>query len=215
MVFRHPDKSLDAAVAALFESAKKSEQAAPRKHHLIPASYLVRWEVASKLRVTETSTTTTYLNSADNAARETDFYRMESDDLDSDEIPPLLFETILSRLEGAAPAVIDLLIEGGPTALGHLDALAFAQFLAFQFVRGRARRQEIMDIANNGMLLMWGSITDEGIVQRLRDQGDDPTPAAIADIRKWITDLKAGKIRVGLQQAALIGYAAMAAEEEL
>ena len=127
MVFRHPDKSLDAAVAALFESAKKSEQAAPRKHHLIPASYLVRWEVASKLRVTETSTTTTY-RIRDNAARETDFYRMESDDLDSDEIPPLLFETILSRLEGAAPAVIDLLIEGGPTALGHLDASGFAQF---------------------------------------------------------------------------------------
>ena len=58
---------MDEAVAALFESARKSEKSAPRKHHLVPASYLVRWEVEGLLRVTETDTKKSYLNSAENA----------------------------------------------------------------------------------------------------------------------------------------------------
>jgi len=35
-----------------------------------------------------------------NAARETDYYRVESEDLDPIEVPPLVFETMLGTAEG-------------------------------------------------------------------------------------------------------------------
>ena len=73
MVFRAPDETSEEAVAALFESARNSEKSAPRKHHLVPASYLRRWAVHDQIRVTETDSRHSYTPSPEKAARETDF----------------------------------------------------------------------------------------------------------------------------------------------
>jgi hypothetical protein len=206
---------IDSAVADLFDAARKNDNgpSRPRKHHLVPASYLVRWEVEDKIRVTETDTRLTYLNAAEVAARETDFYRMESEDLDPDDVPPLLFETILSRVEGAGRAAIDLVLTGGVRALGPVDVQAMSQFLAFQIARGRARRREIMDMANKAMLLQFADITDDGIRQRLEQNGAGSTSQEVASMRIFIDDWKAGKYVVGPQPAAQVALASMAAED--
>ena len=47
-------------VAAMFERARNNEKSAPRKHHVIPASYLARWERDGRIRVTETDSKRTY-----------------------------------------------------------------------------------------------------------------------------------------------------------
>ncbi len=213
VAYRRPEELLDEAVTAMFESARKNEKSAPRKHHLIPASYLARWSLRNRLRVTETESKNTYVTAPEKAARETDFYSLASADLDSHAIPPLLLETILSRVEGSAKATIDVLLQGGPAALTLVDALGFAQFLAFQYVRGRAFREELMAMANAGMLKMWEGVTDEGIAARLEEQGTDPTPEAVASIRKTLNEWKAGDLRVGPQPAAQVGYAAVAVEQ--
>jgi len=211
---RTENPTLDKAVADLFEAARKSDESSssPRKHHLIPASYLVRWETAAMIRVTETDSKHTYLSSADTAARETDFYRMESDDLDPESIPPLLFETMLSRVEGAGKAAIDLLLDGGILALDPPDVYALTQFLAFQLARGRARRREITNMANKMMLLQYGQMTDEGIRRRLREQGKPATQEEVGRMRAFIDDWKAGKYFIGPQPAALVALASLAAE---
>ncbi len=208
----NPD--LDRAVAELFESARRSDRSTSRarKHHLVPASYLVRWEEAGQIRVTETDSKHTYLNRAEVAARETDFYRMESEDLDSEEIPPLLFETILGRIEGAGKPAIDRLIDCGMDALEPPDVSALSQFLAFQIARGRARRREILDMANKVMLIQYGNISDEGIRRLLRKQGKKATSEEVGSMREFIDAWKAGRYVIGPQPAARVALASLAAE---
>ena len=60
VAFREPHQTLDEAVAAMFERARNNEKSAPRKHHVIPASYLARWERDARIRVTETDSKRTY-----------------------------------------------------------------------------------------------------------------------------------------------------------
>ncbi len=203
---------MDEAVSAIFDQARMNEAEPSRKHHLVPASYLVRWEFNGRLRVTETDTKRTYETSAKNAARETDFYRVESEDLDSEITPPLIFETILSHVEGSGKTAIDLLLNGGVAAMGEYDALAMAQYLAFQLARGRARRREILEMANKTMLLQWEHISDEGIAQHMRKNGSEPTSEQVSDMRTFIEDWKAGKFVLGPQKAELVIMASTAAE---
>lgn len=47
----HGPDELEAGVAALYEAARKNEESAPRKHHLVPASYLARWATDNRLRM--------------------------------------------------------------------------------------------------------------------------------------------------------------------
>ncbi len=96
------DDELHSELSELVQQAISNEGAAPRKHHLIPAFYLRCWEAEGLLRVTDVDQRHSYLTSAANAARETDFFSLESHDLDPNEVPPLLAETALSRLEADA-----------------------------------------------------------------------------------------------------------------
>ena len=212
MAFREPDQTPDEAVAAMFERARNNEKAAPRKHHVIPASYLARWERDGRIRVTETDSKRTYTTSPEKAARETDFYSLASEDLDSHKIPPLLMETILSQIEGSAKPIIDLLLDSGPAALSPLGALGFAQFLAFQVTRGRAFRAQLMAMVNAGMLKLWEGISDEDIAALLKEQGGDNSPESVTGVRKMLGKWEDGKWTMAPQPPALVGYAASAAE---
>ena len=56
MAFRRPDETRDDAVAEMFERARNSKKgSSPRKHHLVPASYLERWAPSGQVRVTGSS----------------------------------------------------------------------------------------------------------------------------------------------------------------
>lgn len=84
----------------LLEQARKNESGTPpRKHHLVPASYLRRWAEGGVIRVTDLDDNNSYLCAPEKAARETDFYRIDHPDIPRDEVPPLVFETLLGHLE--------------------------------------------------------------------------------------------------------------------
>lgn len=208
---RRPDETLDEAVANMFERARRNGVSAPRKHHLLPASYLERWVVDERIRVTETDSRNTYVTRPDRAARVTDFYSLASDQLDNKKIPPLLIETILSQIEGDAKQIIDKLIEGGPRALTLIEALAFEQFLAFQIVRGRMFREQLAEAADRTEFALWSGISDEGIAAHLSEQGIENDPDEVAYIRGFISEWRAGQIRVQPQGPAMVGLAAEAA----
>jgi len=211
VVFPPDGQTVEDAVAAVFASARTAKA---RRHHLVPRSYLERWAVDGYVRATATDRRRhTFTTQPVNTAVESGYYSLQSDDLDPDAIPPMLMETILSRIEEPSKRIIGVLIEHGPAALRPEDAITFAMFVAFQLTRGRAVRAQIDEMANNGQLLLWGSLTDEGIREHLREMGSDARSEAVAGIRAFIDDWRAGHVKVRMQKPALVSYAAEAALE--
>ena len=124
-------------VTRIFEKARKSQSGTPpRKQHVVPAFYLRHWADDGKLRVTDIDRRHSYVTTSEKAARETDFYSLADEQLDEADVPPLLMETILSEVEGAAADVTERLIADGIDALTDDHRLHFATFLAFQSGRG-------------------------------------------------------------------------------
>lgn len=118
------DGDLPPEFVRLMEQARRNEYSGPKKHHLVPSSYLRRWEVAGKLRVTDVEAKRSHTTAAAKAARETDFYRLEADGLDPELVPPLLFETLLSQVEGWGKRIIDELVSDTPTLTIEQRAVA-------------------------------------------------------------------------------------------
>ncbi|MGH9066198.1 MAG: DUF4238 domain-containing protein, partial [Acidimicrobiales bacterium] len=75
----HGHQDVEAGIAALYEAARKNEKSAPRKHHLVPASYLTRWAANNRIRMTFTADKKSVLTAPTKAARETDFYSLATD----------------------------------------------------------------------------------------------------------------------------------------
>jgi len=198
-------------VADLLAQAERNARQAPRKHHLVAGSYLARWEVAGKIRVTETSSRHTYAQAASQAARETDFYRIESPDIDPVEVPPLLFETLLSRIEGEASQAIDYLVRNGEPGLSGDDRVWLSAYLAFQITRGRAFRAE-QDAAADMLFKLTTQATEASARHMLEVADIEPTPEAIATTLDMLENLQAGRLVVREQTAAIIGRGAELAE---
>jgi Protein of unknown function (DUF4238) len=193
--------------ARLVEAARRNEQSAPRKHHLVPASYLRRWAENDVIRVTDINAKRTYVTSPEKAARETDFYRLEAAELDPDELPPLLFETLLATVEGWGNSAIDHLLSlpqyPDPQAAANL-----ASFLGFQFTRGVSHRESILHMANEGFKLRYRGVSDDWIRHELRRRtGTEPTNELVASSRQLLDEIQDGTVHVGPQVAALVGLA--------
>lgn len=203
---------VEAEFMKLLDRARRNEASAPRKHHVVPASYLARWAEDDRIRVTDVSVPTTYVTAPSKAARVTDFYRLEAEELAPEEVPPLLFETILSDMERWGKAAIDDLLDE-PHFQDPELAARFAYFLGFQFTRGAAQRRELRFMANEMFKLQYGDLSDEGIRDLLTRQGEEPDAEAVAGIRGFLNQLMDGVVTVGPQDAALIGLAGESAVE--
>ena len=153
--------------------------------------------------------------SARKIARETDFYRIESEDIDADKIPPLLFETLLGEIEGHAVEAIDVLLEHGFDGFERDPSLGgwLTLFMAFQLTRGNRYRQEHLAVVNAGMLEIYGHVADEGIAARIEESGEEPTPEKVVEHRAFIEGWKRGEYFVAPQDAELIGTGASMAGE--
>lgn len=150
------------------------------------------------------------------ALKRTDFYRIESPDPESPDVPPLLMETILSEIEGSAKPLIDDLIVTGrcddPTDMGDL-----ALFIAMQITRGSSHRAELSAMATEStkLMLSYGPAgpgtgpPDDFIRQRLREGSGRPaSDSEVASARSAIDDLIAGRIYVAPAKAAAVALAA-------
>lgn len=207
---RHPP-----GLEKLLDQARRNEQQPSRKHHVVPKSYLERWEVRGVLRATAVTSRESHRISARKIARETDFYRIESEDIDAEKIPPLLFETLLGEIEGHAVEAIDVLLEHGFDGFERDPSLGgwLTLFMAFQLTRGNRYRQEHRAVVNAGMLEIYGHVTDEGIAARIEESGEEPTPEKVAEHRAFIEGWKRGEYFVAPQDAELIGTGASVAGE--
>ncbi len=208
MVRRKMEEELD----ALFRESRSNAQT--RKHHLVPASHLRRWTRDGQLNVTDLSESKkSYSSSAETAARITDFYAIRSEQIDEDELPPMLMETMLSKIEGNAVAPIDRLIEVGPSGLSMEDAHAICRFVGFQIQRGRHGRQLLTELSSQSAKLLLTSMSDESIGRMLRKRRESADEDEIAEVRRALDTLNEGTVEVRAPKAMLIWLAADAGEK--
>ena len=203
----HPD------IVALVAKAKQSEKDPPRKHHVVPASYLRRWTEGRQLRVTEIDQARSWITTAEKAARRTDYYNLASDDLDPDQVPPLLAETLLSEVEALGKEAIDALLDKGLDALTQQERSNLAIFLGFQYVRGDGTRQMIRKIVNDDFIIQYGQLDTDGIRRELVKRGLEASEANVAESARFIADLNDGTVTVGPQRPAEVMHAFQIAEK--
>ncbi len=199
----------------LINRARKAEgHSEPRKHHLVPASYLRRWrDVNNQVRVTQVDERRSWVTAPEKAARETDYYRVEHEQIDRRELPPLLMETLLSTLEESAKQAIDVLMTEQPVAL---DAPLFGEFawhIAFQATRGKVFRDDNIYVVNEMNRLRFRDMDDEAIERNLSRAGQEPTAELVAKHRAFLQDIRSGKITLQGPPAQQVGFAARAAAD--
>jgi Protein of unknown function (DUF4238) len=198
---------------AVFEQAtRNAEGTPPRKHHLVPASYLRRWAEDGKIRVTVVDQGQSHLSGPTSAARETDYYRIDHPEVNADDIPPLLIETVLGKLEDNAKIVIDdLLAHRDAGMLDPSRLLEFSQHLAFSITRGKAFRDENLEMFTDLYRMQYERFTDGDIRARLRKFGTDPTAEEVAKHRQFLKGIIAGDIVPVPPAAQIIALSAMVA----
>lgn len=135
----------------------------PRKHHVVPAFYLKRWEERGQLLVVDKQLNTAYRARADRVARETDFYRLDEEVFTEGD--PLRIERLLGAVEGLmAETIVDLVDRGCPIDDNHVEALAmFYATWVFRSHEYRDRVQRTVDslsrsgriTASNRHLAQW------------------------------------------------------------
>ncbi|WP_426504445.1 DUF4238 domain-containing protein [Dactylosporangium sp. McL0621] len=205
---RRAPQPLPPEYQALLDRARRAAQ---NSTPLVPNSYLSRWAERGSIRVTRVDDQHSYTTSPGKAARETDFYRLESPDVDPNEVPPLLMEVMLGDVEGAAKTTIDHMLESRSARLDPEQTAMFAWFPGFQATRGHAYRQTQAHLANELFRLQFGQLTDEGLRQILGKRGRPADDAGVAAARQFIDELNAGTARVTEQQAAMAARSAMSA----
>jgi hypothetical protein len=199
---------------AIFRRAEANDStSAPRKHHVVPASYLRRWEgERHTIRMTDALTRHTTLLSPRKALKHTDFYRLESPDIEVGTIPPQLMETLLSDIEAQAKRILDEYIRTGscddPQEMAWL-----AWFFAMQITRGVSNRLEQAHITTNAMKLQFSGWTDETIREFLVRKGDPAEPDDVASARRAIDDVAAGNVWIAPQDPAAAAMSAKMALE--
>ena len=130
----------------------------------------------TRIRVTETVGKHSYTPSPSTAARETDFYRLESDDIDPDIVPPLLLETVLSDIEGRGKPRITQLITDGPGGLSLEEAMDIAIYSSAPNDHGRSFRTQTEHSTDQMMKVVLSKLTRQTTGHApIREQGQEPT----------------------------------------
>ena len=192
MVSRHPyvedvakrkkNPAEHPAVVQLVERARRLAESgsAPRKHHLVPRSYLQRWAEDGLIRVTDVRKGIDYTASPTKAAS------LALEDLDPQTTPPLLFEVLLSEVEAWGVAGIDHLLampdQPDPEVLAK-----FTWFLGMTMTRGNSTRRRLRKMTEEVMRLQYGSMTRSGVTSMMRAAGLDATETAVGTHSRWST----------------------------
>lgn len=111
----------------------------PRRHHLLPRFYIDRWAVNNRVRVVDLRRgRTAYELAPENAAIETDFYRLE----ENDGMSPVYWEAWLSEVEGRAAAAFAAIDQHPLNELDDQKRQWLCLFLSVQMTRGRKTREQ-------------------------------------------------------------------------
>lgn len=208
----------DPAIQALVTKAINNEKTPPRKHHVVPASYLRRWTEAKQLRVTNVDEVNSWTCAPEKAARITDFYSMASDDLDPAVVPPLFAETQLSEIEELGKHAIDEFLQYGLSSRSSTSKDSLAIFLGFQHVRGTGTRERSQAITREQFKMQYGDLSDEKLSELAQKSSVPPSPEQLAESKRFIAGIQDGSMEIRQQTAAAVSLSfsmALPVAEEL
>ena len=197
----------EAALSGLIDEARRNgeSRSAARKHHLVPEFYLKHWADDGKIRVTNVDEGKSWVTTPNKAAFETDYYRIDSPEIDPQEVPPLLFETALSKIEQWGAEYIKALIVDPNTKIDDEQRVLFSLYMAMQYVRGRHFRAVARASATDYFKLKYGQLTQRGMRNLLQERGLEVNDENIARIRRFSNDLDSGDFTLGPSKASLLG----------
>lgn len=181
-------REVDARSAAMSASGKE-----PRKHHLVPRFYLERWSESGKLRMTDLDAKRTFTPAPSNAARQTDFYRVESGAF-SDEGSPIRWEVFLGMMEERAAGIMRALVDDDLQVadLTPDDFFDLAWFVALQMTRGVSFRRNMQWIELQEAAVHYESGGVEAMRRLLRkggaDDSDEAAKRAEAELLAFLAD---------------------------
>lgn len=170
----------------------------------------MRWESRGGLWATDLILKKQFKTNAKSVARETDFYRVDDDEVDPEVIPPLLVETLLSKVEGLAIRVIDALIADGAESLDGPERVVAATYVATQIVRGRHHRAAMRCLATGVTRYTLGELDANQARERL---GADLTDDEVGEYLRVHEEIKSGVITVVPTQSSAIGMALSVIDE--
>ena len=197
----------EAALRRLIDEARRNgeSRSAARKHHLVPEFYLRHWADDGKIRVTNVDESRSWVTTPNKAAVETDYYRVDSPDIDPEDVPPLLFETALSKIERWGAEFIDAAIEDPHVKIDDEQRVLFSLYLAMQYVRGRHFRAVARASATDYFRMKYGKMTDRGIRHALGQRGLGPNQENFSRLRRFASDLDSGDLTLGPTKASMLG----------
>lgn len=181
-------REVDARAAAMSANGKE-----PRKHHLVPRFYLERWSENGKLRMTDLDEKRTFTPAPSNAARQTDFYRVEGGPF-SDGGSPIRWEVFLGMMEERAAGIMRALVDDElqVAELPPDDFFDLAWFVALQMTRGVSFRRGMQWIELQESALRYESGGVEAMRRLLRkngaDDSDEAAKRAEAELLAFLAD---------------------------
>jgi len=197
----------EAALRGLIDEARRNgeSRSAARRHHLVPEFYLKHWADDGKIRVTNVDESRSWVTTPNKAAFETDYYRVESPDIDPDEVPPLLFETALSKIEQWGAVFINAAVTNHDVGVDDEERVLFSLYMAMQYVRGRHFRAVARASATDYFKLKYGQITEKGIQHVLRERGLKVNEANMSRFRRFVDSLNSEDLALSPTKASLLG----------
>lgn len=112
-------------------------------------------------------------------------------------VPPLLFETALSKIEQWGAQFINAAIADPDVRIDDESRVLFSIYMAMQYVRGRHFRAVAKASATGYFKLKYGQLTEKGIRHVLPDRGLEIATESIAEVRRFADDLNTDNLALG------------------
>jgi hypothetical protein len=168
----------------------------PVRHHIVPQFYLERFEEGGAFKLVDRNNHgRSFPSNARHALAENDFYTV-----DTDEGRDTVVETMFSEhVEGPAATAVRRLVEegrslGGPGLRGPISL-----FLAFQWVRGPAWRNMMVEHSKASTRMLMSLAKPSDVVRTLQARGEEITAEEAAEIA---ADARGGNYDLVVERAA-------------
>jgi hypothetical protein len=156
----------------------------PRRHHLLPRFYLLRFaNETSQVALVDRVTGERRVTHIDNVTVERDYYAFET----TDGSISFELEKLLGQLEGDGAAALRRVVSGFVDP-SPSDRSAVAALIAFQAVRGRKTKRFYELLGDSLAKFQLAQLTDQEIQDRLVAGGKPATADDVKAMAAWVRD---------------------------
>jgi hypothetical protein len=154
-----------------------------------------------------------HTQSPSKVARSRDYYRLPVEELGNEDVPEMLFETLLSEIESDGKVAIDALLAEGSLPSPRRERLQLSMLMATQYVRGERGRAAVRESASRVVKALTAGHDEDSIVAFLKRRHLETTPEQVALARRSFEMLANGEIKAEPHPATQMAIAAQPVEQ--